>query len=527
MASTFALAPSFKWYFHDSEGRLANGGTLETFSSNDHTLPKAVFSDPAGTFPYLNPIILDGTGGTPVPIYWEDDGVDKYFVVVKDSNGDIIAQIDQYPIDGGGGATPATFNIDIENHVVNGQFHIIDADTVAASEVNPVPQNSTRVAGASGFFKDPDGNYEETLAGITTGWQFLKTGGANITDSIKFEDVTLIGTGYPGAPGSNAERFFTYTATSVGDPTTELNYECYIPNVETFSGETITFSFDAFGSTPAPGFAAIVQDFGTGGAPSATVQTSQAFNYPNAVWARQSFQINVPTVAGKNKGTDGNDFVSVKIRIPTNTIGNFSLTNIQVQIGTFASAPFIYQTYAQTQYKVMIDILNNISKASITGDTKFSINPTAAKGWIVVSDDNQTIGSAASGATFADKDTKELYILIYTGYADAFAPVIGGRTGTGTTPAEAETDFNANKPMRFPQWMGRVMGSAGTGLGLPPVTRTSAEGERTHQLTSLECPGLVSGADGGSEITLNPAPALGNPHNNMQPTAYLFLHIKL
>ena len=48
---------------------LLLGGTLTTWKSDDHSTPKFVFSDAAGLHPYTDPIELDATGGTPVPIY--------------------------------------------------------------------------------------------------------------------------------------------------------------------------------------------------------------------------------------------------------------------------------------------------------------------------------------------------------------------------------------------------------------------------------------------------------------------------
>ena len=85
MASTFYLAPNPEWCFLDSTGRPAALGTVDFFKASDQVTRKPVYKDPAGTFPWENPITLDARGCMPVPIYWEDDTIEKYYVVVREA----------------------------------------------------------------------------------------------------------------------------------------------------------------------------------------------------------------------------------------------------------------------------------------------------------------------------------------------------------------------------------------------------------------------------------------------------------
>jgi hypothetical protein len=75
-----------------------------------------------------------------------------------------------------------------------------------------------------------------------------------------------------------------------------------VEDVRTFAGQTVTFSVYAKASsgTPNIGFC-VEQAFGTGG--SATVPTSATVQAITTAWARYSFTINVPSIAGKTIGT--------------------------------------------------------------------------------------------------------------------------------------------------------------------------------------------------------------------------------
>jgi hypothetical protein len=540
MPSTFSLAPSPKWYFFDSFGQLAVGGTLETFSSLDHSTPKFVFSDPAGLFPYDDPIQLDGTGGTPVPMYWESNGVDLYYVVIRDAPGNIILTIDNFPTPGGG-VTPITTNVDIENHLINGQFLFIDAINETGSLMSPAPIGQTRIAPGSGFYKDPTGNYTPLL---DAGWIFQKSGGAGVTDSIQFVPVAAIGVGFPNEPSANATRYFRYQFSNIGAPVTDAGIINVVPNVERFSGETITVSFDSRTNViGAQGVFIFGQFFGTGGG-SPVASSSQTFTFSSGGFARQSFTFIVPSVVGKNKGSDLNDHIFLEWQFPLNTIGTFELANFQVQRGVFGLMSYIQQTYAQDQYKILIDLIYNGNIIFRTGELKWMSNapggsPINIPGWLPITDVNMAfIGSAASGALHSGSDFQNLYMAWWNTFPQTEVIVFGGRGGS------ALADFNANKTMTPPRHiLSTVLSGAGNGL-FGNMGFGQFEGERTHVLTIPEMPNhthtttaspITAVGSGGNPTTaplavngsLTGATGGGGPHNNMQPTFYLWLYVKL
>lgn len=102
------------------------------------------------------------------------------------------------------------------------------------------------------------------------------------------------------------------------------------------------------------------------------------------------------------------------------------------------------------------------ARGFLTGDGKFTWRTTADAGWVLANDG--TIGDATSGATNrANADCLDLYTLLY-GYADALAPVIGGRG------ANAAADWAAHKPIRLLRVAGRALAGLGAAISLDAGT---------------------------------------------------------
>ncbi len=544
MALTFSLAPSAKWYFADAQGRPAAGGTMQTFLNSDRSTPKFIFQDPAGLNPYPNPMRLDASGGTEAPMYWDVTTPGLYYVVIKDSSGNIITVWPQFPIIGGGGVSPITSNTDLENHLINGQFLFIDAVNETDSIVNPIPQGESHLAPGSGFFKNTNGEYVSSITpGTSSGWSFFKAGGVGATDTVRFQPVSVLGAGPPLEPTANATRYFEFTLSGLGTAYTDASLRNVIPNVELFQNEILTISFDSYGTFGAAAAFKVEQFMGTGVGPAPQPPVSHAFNFSNSVWARQFFTITVPSLVGGTKGALQDDCLIISWQMPLGVIGTFRLANLQIQRGSFALEQYIEQTYAQDQYKVLIDLLTVGNILYRTGDYMWSDNgsllfPGNRPGWLILLDITQTLGktSASLASTFG-LQYKNLYILWWTIYPQTECIVNGGRGAT------AIADFNADKRMTIPQHIiGAVFASAGVPLA-PLIGQLVGAfvGEPTHQLTIPELPAhthtipapvpnIVSGgANAGSVFGTTNSGATGAdmPHNNMQPTVYKYLFVKL
>lgn len=195
------------------------------------------------------------------------------------------------------------------------------------------------------------------------------------------------------------------------------------------------------------------------------------------------------------------------------------------------------------------------SNGFTTGDIKMSFKAVADYGFVMMNDG--TIGSASSGATTrANADTQALYELLWNNISNTWAPVSSGRGAT------AAADFAANKTLALTKVLGRALGIAGAGGSLTSRALGEWLGAEAHVLTIGEMPSHphtindpghshnyhVSGGLGGglnrlngttnqldavsttevsvSNITIN-ANGGGGAHNNMQPTFFCNVMIKL
>lgn len=178
--------------------------------------------------------------------------------------------------------------------------------------------------------------------------------------------------------------------------------------------------------------------------------------------------------------------------------------------------------------------------AGSTGDTVLTYRTTANPGWIVA--DDGTIGDASSGATTrANADTQPLFVLLWGVTSNTACPVLPGGRG-----ASAAADYAAHKTLGLAKLLGRVLGTAGNGAGLTARGIGDILGEEMHILTTPEMPShthlhgawgsnstfgsLDSGAN--NNVALQSGGSTGGAgggggHNNMQPTSFLKLHIKL
>ena len=183
--------------------------------------------------------------------------------------------------------------------------------------------------------------------------------------------------------------------------------------------------------------------------------------------------------------------------------------------------------------------LTNVGAFS-TGDVKLTFKATADSGWVMMNDG--TIGSASSAATTrANADCQNLFTLLWSNIADTYCSVSGGRG------ASALADWNANKTIQLPRTLGRALAVAGAGSGLTSYALGQTTGENTHTLTQAEMPshshsvgnqssatvdtgqwcGIGQGAAAGTNGGSTGGAGSGSSHNNMQPTSFMNVMIKL
>lgn len=162
-------------------------------------------------------------------------------------------------------------------------------------------------------------------------WLQSNSGGTVTTTPQTFTPGTAPVSGYEGA---NFVQTITATQSAAGD---YAFLSQRIENVRTLAGQSAVVSFWAKAASGTPSVAVeITQNFGSGGSPSAAVNT-----YTNKVtlstsWARYSVTVSVPSISGKTIGTTANtSYLALNLWISAGSTYSSRTGTLGVQNGTF------------------------------------------------------------------------------------------------------------------------------------------------------------------------------------------------
>lgn len=110
----------------------------------------------------------------------------------------------------------------------------------------------------------------------------------------------------------------------------------YIEGVQTLEGKRATVTFWAKADAAKDIAIELVQNFGTGGSPSATVFGIGVRRVTlSAVWQRFSFTVDIPSIAGAARGTNLNDFLALIFWFEAGSNYNARTLSLGQQSGTF------------------------------------------------------------------------------------------------------------------------------------------------------------------------------------------------
>lgn len=206
-----------------------------------------------------------------------------------------------------------------KNKIINGDFRI-----------NQRAFTSTTTSNAYGFDR----------------WQMSNAGG---TSTYSAQTFTTGAAPVAGYESTNFACILTSGQSAAGDYSF---FRQLIEDVRTFAGQTVTVSFWAKAATGTPkiGIEA-AQVFGTGGSPSAQVQTAFGSVTISTSWTRYSISYAIPSISGKTIGTTANTsslniglWVSAGATFATraSSIGiqnnTFDIWGVQVEAGSVATA---------------------------------------------------------------------------------------------------------------------------------------------------------------------------------------------
>lgn len=305
----YRIAPPPAWFWFGDNSELLADGTIEAFDSNDMVTPKPFSLDAAGTV-LVTEEEFDSQGRLP-PIYWSNEG--SYYIVLRDKFGAEVLTINNFPPPYVG-LTPQDIEAPyLDNHVINGQFYF--PYTVS----NPIA-DGVRTPIADG------------------GW-FFETDNSTNADSVNFDAFI------DGQTEVEANPPFSLRVSSTSADTAETYKRSgqKLGDVSSFSGQQITVSGQFKSSTNSTIEITLEQYFGTGGSPSTPVDVPVAEVEAGTSWQKVTFTINVPTIEGKTRGSDGNDALIIFTNYPLADTFTVSSTNYSLLNGEI-TAPYPYQT---------------------------------------------------------------------------------------------------------------------------------------------------------------------------------------
>jgi len=180
--------------------------------------------------------------------------------------------------------------------------------------------------------------------------RFLVTNNTNQAITVS-QIAFALGSGF-GREARNALRFNFATAPTTGT----LRIEQRIEFVDTIRPTDHTFIAWMSGPSGSEAVAAeFVQNFGTGGSPSAQVVTPMTFAglSPTTIFSastnRRAWGVTVPSLSSKLLGTNGNDYASAAIVMTPRQAGNYDLTWLSLVEGDATSEddPFSARLFQQ------------------------------------------------------------------------------------------------------------------------------------------------------------------------------------
>lgn len=235
-------------------------------------------------------------------------------------------------------------------------------DVLTATNVNDITgtlnllQSTLYPAGRNKIINgDFNVNQRNFTSTTVDGYNFDQWIGVISDGTVTFSAQTFTPGTAPVA-GYEGKNYLRCVTTGQTLTTARANIAQRIESVRTLAGQTAIVSFWAKANTGTPEIGMqLQQNFGTGGSPSASVNTSSKVTISTS-WARYSLTFSVPSISGKTLGTNNNDTLTLQtwfsggssftalsggIAVQNNT---FELWGVQLEAASTGSTASPFQT---------------------------------------------------------------------------------------------------------------------------------------------------------------------------------------
>ena len=318
-----------------------------------------------------------------------------------------------------------------KNAIINGAFDLWERATLSTS------------SSTAGYFADR--------------WRYTITGGSGKAFTQSRQSFTVGSAPVAGQEG----RFFyrvSVSSNGAGGYTSEV-VDQPIEDVRSFANSQVTISFYAkttsgtLSVTPR-----LIQNFGTGGAPSSDVTTPGSSVTLTTSWQRFTQTLTLPTIATRTIGTNNDSALILSLLLPNNTLYTMDLWGVQLESGAvatnFTRAGTTIAGELSLAQRYYYRISNTLSNSSVFGSGMLQTTSTA---WVLIKPPVRmrraptaletagglqfvsTSGLTASSASFGSANEDNIYIqLAVTGTAGQ-----GGLARFSGTAGTAFVGFSA------------------------------------------------------------------------------------
>jgi len=389
--ATCNLSPVFQDAQFSDAGILLSGGLIYWYLAGT-TTAITVYQDAAGAAAHTQPIILNTRGEPPAPIYLLQGKA--YKAILKTSAGvqirviDNITGVNDSTVLVGSGFTYVQDTGAANAYVINptqpvaalatGQMYVFTATfastgastlnvsglgakaitltdgaslpygTISAGSIVEVVYNGTNfqlvnvktptIMGARNYIINGRFDFWQrgTSLGAGTGNRYLAdrwlTGSVGSTVAPSRQAFSIGQTAVPGNP----KYYHRAVIASVAGAANNAVLVQRIEDVTLLSGNQIFVAFWAKADAPKNMAFEMVQNFGTGGAPSAPVTNIGVTTIAlTASWQRFTVAVTLPSVSGKTLGTNGDDYLAISMWFDAGSNFNARTNTLGQQSGTF------------------------------------------------------------------------------------------------------------------------------------------------------------------------------------------------